>query len=162
MKCTIIQLLLFLFGLTGGTLSQDLPPLPPLPDKDPFVGTWQANRDKSQPRLGDADASYVRTLAREGDDRVFSSRIVIRRKVYEHRYRIRCDGAFHPVPSGSVSCAYRASNLVVGVGSSRERKGKIGYWMEEVSSDSREMRIFEYEDEARTRLKKTWVFDRLN
>jgi hypothetical protein len=41
---------------------------PPPPDRDPFVGTWQANREKSRPRLDRLDVLDQRTIAREGDD----------------------------------------------------------------------------------------------
>ncbi len=69
----------------------------PTPDKDPFVGTWKASRDKSRPKLNDKDASYVRTIAREGDELVFSSQMDSRihsGKLNENHYRIRCDPGF--------------------------------------------------------------------
>lgn len=98
--------------LTCGASGQAVPPIP-APDKDPFVGKWQANRDKSQPKLDARDASYVRTVTREGDNLMFSSRIDNPRGIQNH-YKIRCDGQFHPVPFGSILCEYKAPNLVEG------------------------------------------------
>jgi hypothetical protein len=135
--------------------------LPP-PEQDPFVGTWRANRDKSRPKLNDTDASYVRTIAREGDEIVFSSRITLiekHKKVVEHHYRIRCDGMPHPVPDGSLSYNYKAANLIESETSSPN--GKY-YLTLEVSLNGQEMRILSYKNKTRTKLKSVWVLDRVN
>ena len=49
-------------------LAQDSKTLPPPADRDPFVGVWQANGDKSRPKLNKVERSYVRTIGRIGED----------------------------------------------------------------------------------------------
>jgi hypothetical protein len=135
----------------------------PTPDKDPFVGTWKANRDKSRPKLNDVDASYVRTIAREGDELVFSSQIRSRinsGKLNDNHYRIRCDGSPHPVPFGSISCDYKGPSLIEG--ETLSLTNELFFWAREVSTDGREQKILEYKDKARAKLRKTWVLDRVN
>jgi len=112
---------------------------PPLPQNDPFVGTWQENDGKK--------ASYARTIARDGDELVFSSHE--HSKSSEHNYRIRCDGLFHLVPFGSMSCEYTATNVVEG--ESRQKHDTI-YWKREVSADGQKMTISAYTDNGRTTL----------
>jgi len=144
--------------LAPGASGQALP-LIPAPDKDPFVGKWQSNPDKSQPKLNARDASYVRTLTREGDNRVFSSRIDNPKGIQNH-YSIRCDGQFHPVPFGSVLCEYKAPNLVEG--ETKSLDGKHSYWAEEASADGHEMTMSGYKNKGRTKLQSVWVLDRVN
>ena len=144
--------------LTCGTSGQAVPSMP-APDKDSFVGKWQANRDKSQPRLDARNASYVRTITREGNDLMFSSRIDNPSGVENH-YKIRCDGQFHPVPFGSLSCEYKAPNLVEG--ETKSVDGKRGYWTREVSPDGREMTVSEYKDKGRKKVQSVEVMDRVN
>jgi hypothetical protein len=110
---------------------------PPLPQNDPFVGTWQESGGKK--------ASYARTIARDGDELVFSSRW----HSSHHNYRIRCDGLFHPVPSGSMSCKYITTNVIEG--ESRQNRDTI-YWKREVSADGQKMTISAYTDDRRTTL----------
>ena len=127
------------------------------------MGTWKANRDKSRPKLNDVDASYVRTIAREGDELVFSSQIHSRinsGKLNENHYRIRCDGSPHPVPFGSISCDYNGASLIEG--ETLSLTNERSFWAREVSTDGREQKILEYKDKARTKLRKTWVLDRAN
>jgi hypothetical protein len=126
------------------------------------VGTWRASRDKSQPKLNDTDASYVRTIAREGDEIVFSSRITLVEKhnnVVEHHYRYRCDGKPHRLPHGSLSCIYKAANLIESEASSPD--GKY-YLTSEVSANGQEVRILTYKNKTRTKLKSVWVLDRVD
>jgi hypothetical protein len=161
MKRAIIQTFVVLVTLANGALAQGMPPLPP-PEQDPFVGTWRANRDKSRPKLDDTDASYVRTISREGDEIVFSSRITLferHRKVVEHHYRYRCDGQPHRLPQGSLSCIYKAPNLIEKEASSPD--GKV-YLTEEVSANGQEVRILAYENKTKTKLMSVWVMDRVN
>lgn len=129
---------------------------PPPPQSDPFVGTWQANRDKSRPKLGKKDASYVRTIAREGEDLVFSSQM---KGSSPWSYRLRCDGLFHPVPFGSLACQYKAPNLVEGT---TLYKRETLYWTREVSADGKEMKLSSYKDSGRTKVKEINVLDRVN
>jgi hypothetical protein len=132
---------------------------PPPPDQDAFVGKWQANRDKSRPKLGKRDASYTRTISRDGDDRLVSSGMTIP-KPSSHEYRIRCDGQVHPVPSGSLSCAYKGTNLVEGESISPPPMEHL-YWSEEVSQDRQVMKIFSYKDKQRTKIASIEVLDRV-
>jgi hypothetical protein len=135
--------------------------LPP-PNRDPFVGSWQVNATKSRPKP--KDASYVRTIARDGDELVFTTRSPqVPGGVHENHYRILCDGLPHRVPCGQcsciTSCIYKAENLVEGETESTD--GKL-YWTREVSADYQEMTILGYKDKAKTKLKATWVLDRTN
>jgi hypothetical protein len=164
MRTVAVESLLLLV-LTSGSLAQVVTNLP-APDKDPFVGTWQANANKSRPKLDIADASYVRRIARDRDEVVFSSRIDNRsvgRKVSENHYRIRCDGLPHRVQCGELSCTtsctYKAENVVEGETESPD--GNRSSWTQEVSADRKEMRILYYKDKAKTKLKTTWVLDRV-
>ena len=138
--------------------------LPPPPDKDPFVGTWKANTNKSQPKLNDVAASYVRTIAREGDDLLFSSRF---RKTHSNsysanHYRLRCDGLPHRVhcfeSSCTTSCTYVTVNRVEGKTVSQH---KTSYWAREVSSDGQELTIYGYKDKSRKEIEELEVADRV-
>jgi hypothetical protein len=111
---------------------------PPPPQSDPFVGTWQEKQGQN--------VVHVRTIERNGDELVFSSRSEDL-KPKEHNYRIRCDGALHPVPFGSMSCEYAALNVVDG--ESRYKNNHIEYWRREVSADGQEMLISGYTDSGR-------------
>jgi len=164
MRGSIIHFVLLLFALTSQSLSQALPSLPE-PDKDPFVGTWKANAGKSRPKLDAVNGSYVRSMSREGDDIVFSSRIKRAHSAgfSENHYRIRCDGLPHHVQCGEGSCAtsctYVAANRVEGETLSPD--GKISYWAREVSPDRQEMTISGYKDKGRTELETVTVNDRV-
>jgi hypothetical protein len=157
MKKTLLNVLASM--LVATTVSaQDTTPLPPAPEKDPFVGIWQANQEKSRPKLGKKDASYRRTIDREGEDLVFSSRIGDSRPS-ENNYKIRCDGRFHRVPFGSLSCRYTGMNFIEGetINVTHETE----YWSREVSADGQEMKISAYRDSRRTKLKSIWILDRV-
>jgi hypothetical protein len=149
--------LAFILFMTAAS-AQEAAPHSPAPDKDPFVATWQANRDKSRPKLGKKDASYTRTIARDGEDVVFSSRIGTS-KPSENNYRIRCDGLFHPVQFGSLSCKYDAPNLMEGETMGLDER--TSYWTREVSTDGQEMKISAYEDPGRTKVKSILILDRV-
>ena len=161
MKAPNASIILLFVALSGGSSGQGVRPLP-APDKDPFVGTWKANRDKSRPKLNDEDASYVRTISREGDELVFSSRTHRPKssKLNEQHYRIYCDGSPHPVPFGSLSCEYKGASLIEG--ETLEPTNERSFWAREVSADGQELKILEYKDKARTKLRRTWVLDRVN
>jgi len=103
--------------------SQELASPQPAPEKDPFVGLWRANRDKSHPRLGKTDASYVRLITRDGEDLVFRSQT---RRSDANDYKIRCDGRPHVVPFGILSCKYAAPNMVEGETKSAEAHRILG------------------------------------
>ena len=160
----VTQSVLLLTLFTGRSLGQASPTLP-APERDPFVGTWKADANKSRPKLDKDKASYTRTISREGDEIIFSSRA---KKPYggfsENHYRIRCDALPHRVPCGqascTTSCAYKAPNRVEGETAGPD--GETSYWTREVSSDGREMRVFEYEGKARAKLKAVVVNDRVN
>jgi len=131
---------------------------PPAPDQDPFVGTWRANREKSYPRLDRKDADDVFTVARQGDDLIWSSYNGHTRR--QRDYSIRCDGKFHLTPTGPlVSCEYTSPDTTVGV--TREPTGKLDCWTRHVSADRQEMTITSFKDELRTKVKAVWVFDRV-
>ena len=179
---TVIFFFILLITLRSPSFTQASPHLPE-PDKDPFVGTWKANADKSRPKHDKVDASYVRTISRDGDDRIISSRMkrpgpppLIKGKNYseffERHYRIRCDGLPHPVPCGvgscTTSCTYKGANRVEGETRIECPKGEncrikadrqTQYWTDEVSADGQEMTISIYEDNARTRLESIQVLD---
>jgi hypothetical protein len=113
---------------------------PPLPENDPLVGTWQDKRGKKP--------SYIRTIARDGEELVFSSQ-GNGLKPSEHNFRVRCDGLFHPVPFGSESCKYVAPNVVEGESKSSKDK-TASYWKREVSADGQKMLIYGYTDSRKT------------
>ena len=177
MRIAIVTFLM-LIALRTPSFTQALPLLPE-PDKDPFVGTWKANAEKSRPRLDKDEASYVRTISRDGDDVVSSSRQkkpgsppLIKGRTYsefhEWQYRIRCDGLSHPVQCGPISCSksctYTAPNRIEGLSETLNEKTHTNfkdYWTEEVSSDGQEMRDYAYKDEARKKLKSVLVLDRV-
>jgi hypothetical protein len=100
----------------------------------------------------------VRTVTREGDNLMFSSRIDNPKGIQNH-YKIRCDGQFHPVPFGSILCEYKAPNLVEG--ETKSLDGRHEYWAREVSADGHEMTISEYKDKGRNKLQSVWVMDRM-
>jgi len=183
MKGSITQFILLLLIVTSRSFTQAVSK-PPDPDKDPFVGTWKANAVKSRPKLDKDEALYVRTISRDGDDRVISSRTkkpgpapLIKGKTYsefsEKNYRIRCDGLLHPVPCGVVysctmSCTYKTANRVEGetyldcpIGNETCRTEGTSYWTEEVSADGQEMMVLRYSDKDRTELKRANVLDRV-
>ena len=164
MRGLLTQSMLLLILFIGRSPAQAVPSLPAA-NQDPFVGTWKANADKSKPKLDKDRAAYVRTMSREGDEIVFSSRT--RRPsggFSENHYRIRCDGLPHRVQCGqascTTSCTYKAANHVEGETATPD--GKTSYWTREVSLDGREMIVFGYEDKARTKLKAVEVSDRVN
>jgi hypothetical protein len=148
--------------LISGLSAQELAPLP---DKDPFLGTWRTNPDKCRPKLEREDASYVRTYARDGDDRIFSSRTGTR-KIKENHYRFRCDGLPHPITYGNMlSCRYRSGKYRSGVLVEGELVDvnikRTSYWTQEVSADGRELIVLGYTDEKRTKLTSVVVLDRV-
>ena|ERR1035441_5534537 len=166
-------LCILLVALAPQLFTQDLSH-PPEPNKDPFVGTWKANSDKSRPKLNKIEASYVCTMSRDGDDVVISSRIkkpvpapLIKKGTYsefsENHYSIRCDGLFHRVQCGMASCVTSCTYLAVNriEGETQGSDGKSSYWTREVSSDGQEMRIYGYLDKDRKELKGMEVRDRV-
>jgi hypothetical protein len=62
---------------------------PPPAQTDPFVGTWQQERAKK--------AEYMRMIARDGEELVFSSRGEAL-KPHEHNYRIFFFACAEPDP----------------------------------------------------------------
>lgn len=132
--------------------------LPPTPDKDPFIGTWRANQDKSAPKLSERGATYTRVITRDGADLVLSSREGTT-KPRKSEYRIRCDGALRRTPVGSLSCLYKAPNFIEGETKLANRDAE--YWTREVSADGEKMTVLAYTDPARTKLVSTWILDRV-
>jgi len=157
MKMTFMKALASIL-LATAVSAQVTTPLPPASEKDLFVGTWQANQEKSRPKLGKKDASYRRTIDREGEDLVFSSRRGTSRPSHNN-YKIRCDGRFHRVPFGSLSCEYMSMNLIEG--ETKVDSHEIEYWSREVSADGQEMKISAYLDSGRTKIRSIWVLDRV-
>lgn len=162
-KAAIVTFILLITSPTR-LFTQAVPFLPE-PDKDPFVGTWKANADKSWPKLNEIEASYVRVISRNGDDLVISSRIKERNSAgfSENHYTIRCDGLPHRVQCGgsfcTTSCTYKTANSTQGETVSADNKTL--YWAREVSPDGRELRIYAYGDKARKKLKSLEVADRV-
>jgi len=145
---SVIVTIMMLIALPNPSFTQSSSALPEA-DKDPFVGTWRANTNKSWRKLDKNKpfAFYVRTISRDGDDIVFSSRT--KKPESEKHYRIRCDGLFYRVPDGrdssyGKSCIYKSANRIEG--ELETGAGKLYYWTEEVSSDGQEMRIYGYRD----------------
>lgn len=132
---------------------------PPTPDQDPFVGTWRANAAQSKPKLDRTAASYERVIARQGEELLFSS-TGGPSKAKDRAYRLRCDGGFHPLPTGPVlSCMYISSNRVDG--QTDDPTGEHHYWTREVSPDGKQMMIFEYQDRRRVKVRSVMVLDRI-
>jgi len=122
---------------------------------------------------------YVRTISREGNDVIVSTRqkkpgplpFIKSRdysEFYEWHYRIRCDGLSHTLQFGVLSttksCAYTATSRVEGLTETPIEKTHTSvkvYWTEEVSSDGQEMRIYTYKDEIRKKLNSIFVMDRV-
>jgi len=77
----------------------------------------------------------------------------------DNNYRIRCDGLFHAVPFGFLSCKWDTSSFVEGT--TKGLDGHSGYWTREVSADSQEMRLSEYKDAGRTKLERIRILDRV-
>jgi hypothetical protein len=131
------------------------------------VGSWKANPEKSRPKTDKAN-TYVCTIARDGDDRVISSRMHLRRrfsgdKVFENHNRIRCDGLPHRVQCGDLfcieSCIYKGTNVIQGQTLGADRT--MSYWMRVVSVDAQETIVLEYTDKSRTHVTSTSVLDRV-
>jgi len=161
MQSLIIQIMLVMTVICRLS-AQDLAPLP---EKDPFVGTWRTNPDKCRPKLERKDASYVRTYARDGDDILFSSQNLTP-KIKENHYRYRCDGLPHPITYGNmISCRYRSGKYRSGVLVEGELVDvnikQTSYWTQEVSTDGRELIVLGYTDETRTKLTSVEVMDRV-
>ena len=132
---------------------------PPPPDQDPFVGTWRANAAESKPRLDKKQASYVRVIAREGDELLFSS-TGGPSKATARDFRLRCDGKFYQLPTGPVlKCIYIAPTRVDG--ETRDPNGELMYWTREVSSDGTRMTISDFKDRRRTKTRSVMVLDRV-
>ena len=146
-------------GISTVVLAQESNAIPPPADRDPFVGVWQANGDKSRPKLNKVERSYTRTISRIGEDLVFSSAGgASKAKIRE--YRIRCDGAFYPLPAGPVlSCRWLNSSSVEG--ETREPNGRKLYWSREVTPDGQMMTITGFKDKARTKVVSIMILDRV-
>src|ERR1039457_532889 len=103
-----------LVALTAAPPARGQQPVIPPPDEDRFVGRWHANAAKSRPPLDKKEASYERTIQREGDDLIFSSSGGAS-KAAIRQFRMLCDGRFHPLPTGPIlSCRYVSATRVEG------------------------------------------------
>jgi hypothetical protein len=145
--------------LAGAAPSQDSNPLSPPADRDPFVGVWKADGERSRPKLSKTELSYVRTITRIGEDIVLSSTGgVSKAKIRE--YRARCDGAFYRLPTGPLlSCTWVGQTRVEG--ETREPNLRNPFWTREVTSDGQTMTITEFRDKARTKQSRVLVLDRV-
>ena len=151
-KCTW---LLLVAALASGQQAA----IPPA-ERDLFVGHWKANAGASHPKLSKKEGSYERTITRDGDDLVFASSGGAS-KATIRQFRIRCDGIFHPLPTGPVlACRYVAPNRVEGE-TKDHPAGKLIFRAREVSADGQRMSIFGYKDKNRTRLRSIEVLDRI-
>jgi hypothetical protein len=132
---------------------------PPMPDQDPFVGTWRANAAQSKPKLNKTEASYERVIARNGDELLFSS-TGGRSKEKARAYRLRCDDRFYPLPTGPVlRCIYVSPRRVDG--QTVDPNGEHDYWTREVSPDGKRMTISAYKDSRRVKVRSVMVLDRI-
>lgn len=159
MRPQVLSVGFVLVVMATGTLEFAQGLLPPPADQDPFVGEWRVNRDKSHPRLNRREATYWRTIVRDGNDWMLSS--AIRGvKHSQHHYRVHFDGAFHPAPDGSrIAREYKARNLIEGKTISPDQR--IEYWSDAVSADGREMKITLFRDKLRTKVKSYQILDRV-
>jgi hypothetical protein len=151
-RCTILiaVILPFACGQQAST---------PPPDQDRFVGRWRANAVKSRPHLNKTEASYERTILRDGGDLIFDS-LGGASKAPVRQFRIRCDGLFHPLPSGPVlSCRYVTSTRVEG--KTKDPTEARSFWTREVSPDGQQLTISSYKDKSRKRLRSVMVLDRV-
>ena len=131
----------------------------PMPDQDPFVGTWRANAAQSKPKLNKTEASYERVITRQGDELLFSS-TGGPSKAKARAYRLRCDGRFYPLPTGpALRCTYASPNRVDG--QTDDPTGAHHYWTREVSPDGKQMTISAYKDSRRVKVRSVMVLDRI-
>jgi hypothetical protein len=143
----------------GLAVAQEAKTLPPPPDQDPFVGEWKANSEESRPKLSRAERSYVRTIRRAGEEVLFSS-VGGASKAKVRNFRLKCDGAFYPLPTGPVlSCRWVDTNRVEG--ETRDPNGKKNYWMREVSPDGQRMTVTGYKNQSRTKIDSVMVLERV-
>jgi hypothetical protein len=82
------RLRVLVFALFVAQAAEKVATTPPA-QTDPFVGTWQQEREKK--------AGYVRMIARDGEELVFSSRGEAP-KPHEHNYRIFFSACAEPDP----------------------------------------------------------------
>ena len=150
---------LIFLTLTRVVHSQGSTTLPPPADRDSFVGVWQANADKSQPKLTRVQRTYVRTIERIGKDIKFSSSGGDS-KAKIRSFLIRCDGSLYPLPTGPVmSCRWVDSRRVEG--ETRDPRGRESYWAREVTADGQTMTITEFKDKTRTKVASVMALDRV-
>jgi hypothetical protein len=144
----------------------------PPPDKDPFVGTWKPNTDKSRPKLSAREARTKWIESREGAERIF------RLEGRSESSRTLCDGEPHtegdPVitaaPPGKdyVVCRYVTPNRIEGETGTVIRdsgrpffSGSIDYWTLEISPDGQQMSVTHFKDKPRIKVAMIWVLDRV-
>jgi Tol biopolymer transport system component len=131
----------------------------PPPDQDPFVGQWRANAGESRPRLGRKEASYERTIQRDGDNLIFASSGGAS-KATVRQFKIRCDGLFHSLPTGPIlSCRYASPTRVEG--ETGDPTAAHSFWTREVSSDGQRMTVSSYKNKGRTKVRSVMVLDRV-
>ena len=81
-------------------------------------------------------------------------------EVKEQSFRLRCDGRFYRLPTGSLlRCVCASPNQVDG--QTDESTGERFYWTREVSPDGRQMTISEYHDAHRAKVRSVMVLDRI-
>lgn len=149
----------FVFLIQAGAApSQDSDPLPPPADRDPFVGVWKADGDRSRPKLNKAERSYVRTMTRVDEGIVLSSTGGVS-KAKTTEYLARCDGTFYRLPTGPyLSCRWIGRTRVEG--ETHDPNGRICFWTRELTSDGQTMTITEFRNKARTKQSRLLVLDR--
>ena len=173
-----LLLLIALACLVKAASAQN-PTLMPPPDKDPSVGEWLKNFEKSKPVKG-RDCTFVEshlseTVVREGDELVITERGGPSKwvcpggdkynKSYEFKYRFRCDGNFHPEAHSSTTCKYVAPNILEGETTYKRanvmlhRQGTI-YWKTEISADGTQMTDAQYDDAGMTKLLNLTVWEK--
>lgn len=154
------SLIFVLIAIAATSLAQGSDSLLPPADRDPFVGKWKANQEKSRPKLDRKNATYTRTVARDGDAWILSSEM----KNFpgsEHHYRILCDGRLHPAPHGvQVARRYKSPSLIEGETVIPGQGTK--YWREEVSQDGQQMSITSYKGRKRLKVVSVWILDRVH
>jgi hypothetical protein len=119
-------------------------PQPPPPDQDPFVGMWKAAPVDPKKPLSAKDASYTRTITRQGEEVFWTSSGGNIDGIRHYSYR--CDGKLYFTPANSKkSCVYTAPNRVEEMSCAPDGS-QASYVVSEISAHGNEMRITSYKD----------------
>lgn len=159
-KAGLVSLqILILLARSSNAAPQETSILPPPADKDPFVGRWLANAEKSKPKLSRKEASYERRIDRSGDSVTISSTGGAGGPK-SRGYQILCNGTFQLIRDSTLlSCSWLTPNRVEG--ETKFQTGKHLYWAREVSADGKQLTIWEYRNKTRGSARSFEVLDRI-